>query len=137
MRTDPASCRAAFKAPWDVTLTPVDTCGLIVLDGERYKRVCDCRTPLAQALMDNYRIWAAQHGAGAEERSSTLFDTVAVYLSFSEELLQMEKVRLAVTDDGFTRVDEAGKPVNCAVSWRDQEAFEEFLVQRITAEGWR
>jgi inosine-uridine nucleoside N-ribohydrolase len=137
VRADPASCRAAFEAPWDVTITPVDTCGLIVLDGERYKRVRDCRTPLAQALMDNYRIWAAQHGAGAEERSSTLFDTVAVYLAFSEELLNMERVGLRVTDDGYTRVDEAGKPVSCAISWRDQEAFEEFLVQRMTVDQGR
>ncbi len=82
-------------------------------------------------------MFLSDNGAGAEERSSTLFDTVAVYLAFSEELLNMERVGLRVTDDGYTRVDEAGKPVSCAISWRDQEAFEEFLVQRMTVDQGR
>ena len=52
------ACRQAFAAPWDVTITPLDTCGIVRLEGEKYRAVRDCNAPLAQALIDNYRIWA-------------------------------------------------------------------------------
>jgi hypothetical protein len=66
-----------------VTITPIDTCGLIRLGGERYQRyraVRDCPTPMVQALMENYRTWADHFdpavGINPEARSSVLFDTV-------------------------------------------------------------
>jgi len=133
---DPAACRRAFSAPWDVTITPLDTCGLVRLEGERYQAVRRCEDPLVRALIENYRIWAENvgwaRGLDPEARSSTLFDTVAVYLAFSEELLVVERLGLRVTDDGRTVIDERAKPINCAVDWRDLPAFEDFLVQRLT-----
>ena len=68
------------------------------------------------------------------EKSSTLFDTVAVYLAFSEELLEMEEMGLRVTDDGYTLPDENAKPVRCAMRWRDLSAFEGLVVQRLTGQ---
>jgi hypothetical protein len=56
--------------------------------------------------------------------SSTLFDTVAVYLAFSEELLVMEDICLRVTDDGHTVEDPAGPRVRCAMAWKDLGAVE-------------
>lgn len=44
-----------------------------------------------------------------------LFDTVAVYLAFSEELLVMEDLPIRVTDDGCTVVDENAKRLHVAV----------------------
>ncbi|MFB3881939.1 MAG: nucleoside hydrolase [Armatimonadota bacterium] len=135
VKADPAALRRVFAAPWEVTITPVDTCGLVTLKGEKYRRVLESRDPLARAVIENYRAWARHGGRPetADERSSTLFDTVAVYLAFSSELLKMEKLGLAVTDDGFTVIDETARPVNCAMEWKDLPAFEELLVQRLTA----
>lgn len=131
VRRYPQECRQAFNAPWDVTITPLDTCGLVVLDGERYRAVRDAQDPLTRAVIENYRIWTTDK-AVAEVRSSELFDTVAVYLAFSEELLAMERLGIRVTDDGYTVVDPAAKPVNCALEWRDLGAFQDLLVQRLT-----
>ena len=39
---------------------------------------------------------------------------------------------IRVTDDGFTRIDPQGKPMDCAMSWKDLGAFEDFLVARLT-----
>jgi inosine-uridine nucleoside N-ribohydrolase len=136
VRADAKACQKVFTAPWDMTITPLDTCGLIVLKGERYARVRDSQAPVAQAIMENYRLWAERQDKNrkvAEERSSTLFDTVAVYLAFSQDLCKMEKLNLRVSDDGFTRIDEAGKGMNVATEWKDMAAFEELLVQRVTA----
>jgi hypothetical protein len=87
--------------------------------------------------MENYRIWTRTHEkrgqkmADPAQRSSTLFDTVAVYLGYSEDLLEMETIKLAVSDDGFTRIDDQGVPVRCAMAWKDLDGFEEHLTERI------
>ena len=121
-------CQKVFTAPWDMTITPLDTCGLVVLQGEKYKKVRDSKDPIAKAVIENYNIWAK----GTPDRSSVLFDTVAVYLSFSEELLSMEKLGIRVTDSGYTVEDKNAKVINCAMGWKDLSAFEDFLVDRLT-----
>lgn len=132
---DPQACQQSFAAPWEVTITPVDTCGLVRLTGEEYRAVRDSSAPLARALMENYRLWAAHAnpagGIDPDVCSSTLFDPVAVYLAFSEELLVMERLGIRVTDDGYTRIDETAKEIECATAWRDLGAFEDLLVERL------
>lgn len=128
------ACQKAFTAAWDMTITPLDTCGLVVLEGERYQRVLRCSDPLVRAMMENYRVWL-EHLKRPQEfdvKSTVLFDTVAVYLAFSEELLRMERLGIRVTDDGYTLVDKTAKQVNVAVEWKDLARFEEFLVTRLT-----
>jgi len=136
VRADPKACQKVFTAPWDMTITPLDTCGFVRLEGERYLAVRDCDDPLVQAVMENYKVWLKSwHRRWQEEfefRSSILFDTVAVYLSFSEELLVMEKLGVRVTDDGYTVTDSTARTVNCATAWRNLPAFKDFLVDRLT-----
>jgi inosine-uridine nucleoside N-ribohydrolase len=67
-----------------------------------------------------------------DSSSTTLFDTVAVYLAMSTELVKMEKLPIRVTDDGYTRIDEGAKVIDCATEWKDLDAFEDFLVDRLT-----
>ena len=129
------ACRKVFTADWEITITPVDTCGLVVLDGEQYQRVRHCPDPVIHALMENYRIWLEAGGMDPgllDRRSSTLFDTVAVYLAFSEELLVIEELGVRVTDDGYTVVDPDAKRIRAAVEWHDLDAFKEFLADRLT-----
>ena len=57
-------------------------------------------------------------------------DTVGIYLGMSTKLVKMEKLRIKVTDDGYTRIDEGGKLMNCATEWKDLGAFEDLLVRR-------
>jgi len=133
---NPKACQKVFTAPWDMTITPLDTCGFVRLSGEGYCAVRDRVDPLVQALMENYRIWLrAGHGDWRREfesRSSILFDTVAVYLAFSEQLLVTEKLGVRVTNDGYTITDDKAKMINCATEWKDLSAFESLLVERLT-----
>ncbi len=137
VKADVKACQRAFTASWDMTITPLDTCGLIDLTGDRYARVRDSKDPVARTIIENYRIWSVAQNKGqptqvAEERSSTLFDTVAVYLAFSQQFLKMEKLGLRVDDAGFTRIDPAAKTLNVATEWKDLDGFRDFLVQRLT-----
>jgi inosine-uridine nucleoside N-ribohydrolase len=137
-----------FTAPWNMTITPLDTCGLVQLKGEKYQKVLKRNSPLTRALIENYRAWYKQGILNQEKNisvseltervdkklnssSTTLFDTVAIYLAMSTDLVKMEKLPIKVTDDGYTKVDENGKMINCATEWKDLEAYEDFLVDRL------
>jgi inosine-uridine nucleoside N-ribohydrolase len=133
---DPKALQKVFAAPWSITVTPLDTCGFVRLKGEKYRAVHDCRDPVVQALMENYKVWLENQGGGwreqFESQSTILFDTVAVYLAFSEKLLAMKNLGIRVTDDGYTVVDSKARTVNCAMEWRNLPAFESLLVERLT-----
>jgi inosine-uridine nucleoside N-ribohydrolase len=90
--------------------------------------------------MENYRVWLKNredHLDQFETQSTVLFDTVAVYLAFSEELLTMKKLSVSITDDGYTVINNKAKLVNCAVEWKDLSAFEDLLVERLTGKKVR
>jgi inosine-uridine nucleoside N-ribohydrolase len=136
VRTDPQALATVFKAPWECSITPLDTCDRVTLKGEKYQRVYTCQKPEVRALIENYEAWSVDWippGLERSKRSSTLFDLVAVYMAFSEELLKMRSLPLDVTDDGMTVVDSSRRPVRCAVDWNDLSKFEDLIVQRITA----
>lgn len=132
----PAALQVAFAAPWDVTITPLDTCDKISLSGEKYQRVFQSKDPIAAAVIENYRHWAIARKMGSPEafpvRSTTLFDVVAVYLAFSEEWCGMESIGIRVTDDGLTVEDPNAKKVNVALTWKNLPALEDLLVERLT-----
>jgi inosine-uridine nucleoside N-ribohydrolase len=125
---DVPACQQTFAAPWEITITPLDTCGIVRLQGEKYQAVCASPDPLTQLVIENYRMWL--HGQ-PDTASSILFDTVAVYLAFTEELLGMHSLGVRVDDAGFMHEDAAAKKIRCALEWKDLPAFEDLLVTRL------
>ncbi len=132
VKANAQAAQRALGASWTVTITPLDTCGIVRLIGEQYAAVRDCPDPLARAVVENYTIWLGKDAKKAEAASSTLFDTVAVYLAISEDLLVMERLGIRITDDGFTVIDSKGKQMNCATAWKNLPGFRDFLVKRLT-----
>lgn len=138
VRAYPAELRTVFSAPWkDILITPLDTCDGISLSGENYRAIWSATDdPVLRALIENYCIWAPRvpwmKCDFFATRSSTLFDSVAVYLAYSEDLVEIERVRFRITDDGFTVPDESGPlQARVALRWRDREAFSEHLTRRL------
>jgi inosine-uridine nucleoside N-ribohydrolase len=137
VRVDPASLQAVFAAPWECTITPLDTCGLVVLEGEDYRRIYESDDPWLRDLMDNYRIWLPgapfippDHDMSL--RSTTLFDAVAVHLAAGGDQVVLKTLPLRVTDQGYTVIDAAkGRPVHCALTWKDRAAFQRGLVKTL------
>ncbi|HPD17125.1 MAG TPA: nucleoside hydrolase [Planctomycetota bacterium] len=135
VKQDVKACQAVFTAAWPMTITPLDTCGIVHLRGDKYRKVAESDDPIARAVIENYRIWWRAGNPNKPEKidaSSTLFDTVAIYLAFATELLNMERLSILVTDDGMTREDPQGKAMDCAMSWKDLGKFEDLLVERLT-----
>jgi len=137
-----------FTAPWrSITITPLDTCGIVILQGALYKKVFSSKDPLLKALIENFLSWfhklnrdAAATGEGyeyyCENRSSTLYDTVAVFLLLPQHsnFLEMQNHPILVdVETGFTKIDkEFGKSISVAVNWKNIRAFEVFMVSRLT-----
>ena len=136
VKCNPKACQAVFTAPWDMTITPLDTCGIVTLTGEKYSHVRESQARIAADIIANYRVWAAADPKLPADmpttRSSTLFDAVAIYLAIRQDLCVMEKLRLRVNDDGFTVIDPRAKEINVATSWKDLGAFEDWMVERLT-----
>jgi len=140
VKANPAAARAVLAAPWrEALLTPLDTCGRVQLTGERYARVRGSNDPLVRGLVEAYSVWCrnrdwcAKDPAYVASKSSTLFDTVAVYLAISRDLVKTETAGVRVTDDGMTLRDPGARALTWATGWRDKDAFEEWLAERISA----
>lgn len=133
----PRAARKVFSTPWDITITPLDTCGMVMLKDEKFQMVRDCSDPLTRAVIENHRLWMQGFGAqlykgmDPEVQSTVLFDTVAVYLAFAENLLEMETLNIKVDDKGYTVIAKSGQPMRCATGWKDLGAFEDLLVERL------
>jgi len=136
VRLDITAFRDVLSAPWkEIVITPLDTCGTVVMDGPRYRRLFESRNPLIMLLMENYRIWS-QHVTWfdvdfVEKRSTTLFDTVAVYLAYSQDQLTMEHIQVSVDDRGLTYLDPGGTSILAALSWKNQDAYYDHLLDRL------
>jgi inosine-uridine nucleoside N-ribohydrolase len=137
VKADAQACQRAFTAPWAITITPLDTCDRVALEGEHYRRMREADDPVARAILENYRLWSARQDpkdgpARAEVRSSTLFDTVAIYLALRTDGLVMEDLGIRVREDGFTVIDPQAKVMRVATDWQDLAGFKGFLVDRLT-----
>jgi len=129
------AAQKVFTQSWDMTITPLDTCGIVTLKRGKYKKVLESDKRLAGAVIENYRAWARSmkmEPGSVDKASTTLFDTVAIYLAMSEELVEMENLGIRVTGDGHTVIDDGAKQIRCATKWKSLDGFEDFLVRRLT-----
>ena len=133
-----ADAQYVFSSNWNITITPMDTCVFVNLKDEKYKKVYNSQIRTVQSLIESYKSWIHyqnfldKNRINPEIHSTILYDTVAVYLAISQELLNIEQLPLQVTDDGYVEVNNTGRLVNCATSWKSLSDFEDFLVDRYT-----
>jgi len=142
------AAQQVFTASWPMTITPLDTCGRVALTGEKYQKVLTRNSPITSTLLENYRLWFrdglrdrkdlddAGRTRATDEKlgksSTTLFDTVAIYLAVSRDLAKIERLPIRITDDGFSRIEPGAKEVDCAVQWQTLDGYETWLVERLT-----
>ena len=127
--------REVLSASWDKTITPLDTCGNVRLDGARYQKCLKSGRPLMKAVMENYKHWLKGWGGKQGKYasySSILYDTVAIYLAYDDSFLKMKKAGLRVTNGGYTRIEKGAPEINIALDWKDKEGYLDHLVERLT-----
>jgi inosine-uridine nucleoside N-ribohydrolase len=140
VRSAVSAFRRILDAPWPMTLTPLDTCGLVKLTGARWARVLASQDPGVRALVENNRVWCKARPeicgpdpSRADRDTTTLYDTVAVYLAFSEALVRIDEIGVRLDDTGRTIPDPKARPLRWAVEWKDLERYEDLLVERLIA----
>ena len=139
--SDSAAAGHVLSAPWrETSITPLDTCGLVDLSGERFETLKRSSDPCVQALLENYCIWKNERDGmmgtvGQLQASSLLCDTAAIYLADpgNKPLVQMEDLPILVTDDGFTQIDASGHRMSVATAWTDIDGFRDLLVTTLTS----
>lgn len=136
---DVPSFRKVIVAPWmDRLITPLDTCGVVVLEGTRYQKVFHSSLPRMQAVIENYEVWSSLvkwvQVDYFQAKTSTLFDCVAVYLAYDESFCEIQEVRLRTDDKGFNHIDPNGAPVRAAIAWKDLDGFYDHLVERLLSD---
>lgn len=141
-----AAAQRVFASDWDITLTPLDTCGSVQLQGERFSAVMAATQPLMRAVQANHFgwfdaiDWPIVRLVDPQVESSVLFDTVAIYLALEEtsgiDWLELESLSIDLTDDAKTievtaaELQTSATQVRCALAWRDKSAFLDWLVER-------
>ncbi len=134
---DVEAFRTVIAAPWlEKIITPLDTCGLVVLEGERYQQIRQSKNPILIAVMENYDTWSTlmEHMVlDPNTKSSRLFDTVAIYLAYADDLLEIEEVTISTMDTGINVVDPNGSKVKAALRWKDFDKFYTHLTERLLA----
>ncbi len=136
VRRDAAAARRVLSAPWRRTMiTPLDTCGIVQLGGKHFQALKESNDPLVKALLENYRIWAKKKHVDELNRSSTLYDTVAIYLAYpgAKDLTKLVALSISVTDDGFTRVDPKGTKMAVATEWENLDAYRHLVTEVLTS----
>ncbi len=137
IREDIAASQKMYKASWKLTITPLDTCGIVSLMGSPYQELIQMqnKSPLIRALFENYNVWTKEtkNSTDPANRSTILFDTVAVYLAIENSLCKMEDLNLVVDDRGYTVIDPKGQTVSTATQWNDLEAYQKWLIARLEA----
>jgi len=138
VRLAPDAFRTVMHAPWiDVLLTPLDTCNFAVLSDQNYHRIWSATDDsMMRALIENYCLFAPRvtwmHCDFFATRSTILFDCVAIYLAYTEDLVEIETLKFKITDDGFTVRDEAGPhTARVALRWKNLDAFHAHLTDRL------
>ena len=143
--THALACQAVFEASWEKVITPLDTCGNVILDGERFARIREAAkqqgpTSAASICFENHvawfeaaRDWPILKRMDARLQSSILYDLVAVYLGFAEQWLDMKTLPIVITPDGKTLIDEQGQNVRCALNWHDKNEFLNLVTERLVS----
>lgn len=76
---DVPACRSVLAAPWEITITPLDTCGTVVLRDEQFDAVGRAETPLTTTLLRNYQVWVESRQHDSPER----FQAMTAYIDTS------------------------------------------------------
>ena len=127
-----------LSADWDITITPLDTCGLVTLDGARYQRILNATRPRGRDRRGELPPVEQSEPLRAARPRSTQRFFLTPWPSISllpNHFCKMERLGIRVTDDGFTVIDDQAKQMDVATEWTNLDGFRDLLVNRLCGPG--
>ena len=124
VRMCPKCMRELFQSGMNVTITPLDTCGVFQLGNTSLRKVLAAPNPLSVAIAVTWAYWCTYYPCTPLVNSDYLvnYDVVGTFLAHPDPqaLLNIQPLKIWVTDDGYTVVDDVkGTPVDVALTWKD------------------
>lgn len=132
VREDIPASQKLYAWPWNLTITPLDTCGLVSIRSGKYLELRQIENPLVKTLLENYKVWVQEtkNNTDPEVRSTILFDTVAVYLAIENKFCKMENLKLSVDSKGYTVINPKARVVSAATEWKDMPGYVNWMIER-------
>lgn len=127
VRADVASAKKFMNSGVPITFAGLDVTTLVKYKEDRRLQLLMRQSPLTDAICGLYSLWAG----GNPKADPTLFDPVAVSMAITKEFVTTRAAHVAVTDEGYTVIDES-KPSNCEIGMSiNKEAFLNWLTMRL------
>jgi len=128
--TDVAAAQAVFAAGAPLVVAPLDAT-MVALDEIKRTQLFTRSTPICDALALTYLQWAA-----AGRSTPILFDTVALAYALAPSLCSVERLRLVVDDEGYTRIAEGHPNADVLVDC-DEGRFHRWMMPRLLGQSAR
>jgi purine nucleosidase len=123
--SDIASAQAVFEAGVPLAVAPLDAT-MVALDELKRQLIFTRSTPITDALALTYLQWSAVAG----RTTPILFDVAALVFAIEPAMFRVERLRLAVDAEGYTR--EVDGPPNAEVCLDiDENRFQRWLMPRL------
>lgn len=123
--SDIAAARAVFGAGVPLVVGPLDAT-MIALDELKRQLIFTRSTPITDALALTYLQWSAVAG----RVTPLLFDTATLALAIEPSMFRLERLRLAIDDEGYTRVVGGAPNAEVALA-ADEDRFHRWLMPRL------
>lgn len=117
-----------LKAGWNVTITPLDTCGNFALDASEVKQVLESSSKASLALPSTLVYFCITNElpedmCDLKVGTPILYDVIATLLAIptvANRFLEFSEMKLSVNGTGFTLVDAVnGTPTSVALHWKE------------------
>jgi inosine-uridine nucleoside N-ribohydrolase len=135
----PECMQELLTAGWNVSITPLDTCGVATLPPQFSEPLISSTNLWSSGLTSSLLYFCTVVPCQLDVATSPLYDTVATLLALPSagDYVDFKMLNLTVTDDGYTVIDnQAGVLTQVALYWKDNtvglDKYRRFLVDMLS-----
>ena len=134
VRTCPQCMRDLLQAGWNITITPLDTCGITYLTPAYSQPFIASSSSWSFALGSSLLYFCTNLNCSLDVSTRAVWDSVGTLLTLpkADDFLVFKRLNLTVTDDGYTIIDDSGgTPTEVALYWKDNgglDSFREYFI---------
>ncbi|MBR4116733.1 MAG: nucleoside hydrolase [Clostridia bacterium] len=110
-----------------ITLTPLDTCGIVRFESSVYTDVLNSNTPLGEYFEKWLKLDFHKN-----RNKSVIFDAAAIYMALDGNLMKYKTLPLICDNQGYLKVNAQGNKIKCALTWKNLNTYLNFLEKIIT-----
>ena len=141
VRLCPLCMTLLLQAGWDITLTPLDTCGVAYLTPTPLQFFIASVDAASNGLGSSLLYFCSSVDCHLQQHTTPIYDAVATLLTLSSaaDFVEFEELNITVTSDGHTVVNNSGgHSAKVALYWKSPDGldhFRNYLVDTLSGQG--